>query len=61
MKKTVNDLLSSIVDGRYKEQSLRLDNYNLHNHNIIYLIEGDMRNNDNQKGKCFIVRIYNIL
>ena len=59
-RKTVNDLLSSIVDGRYKEQSLRLDNYNLHNHNIIYLIEGDIRTNDNQKRKMFYSSLFTI-
>jgi ERCC4-type nuclease len=42
-RKTLNDLASSIRDGRYSEQSLRLKNCNLHNHNIIYLIEGDIR------------------
>lgn len=41
-RKTVNDLLSSIKDGRYEEQSYRLNGINHHNHNIIYLIEGDV-------------------
>jgi ERCC4-type nuclease len=36
------DLLSSIKDGRYEEQSYRLNGTSLHNHNIIYLIEGDI-------------------
>lgn len=40
-RKTLNDLSSSIKDGRYNEQSFRLNNCNIHNHNIIYLIEGD--------------------
>ena len=35
-------LNSSIKDGRYVEQSHRLTGYNMHNHNIIYLIEGDL-------------------
>lgn len=39
-RKTIPDLLSSIKDGRYSEQSLRLSENNLHNHNIYYLIEG---------------------
>jgi len=43
-RKTLNDLLSSINDGRYKEQSYRLNGLNNHNHNIIYLIEGDLNN-----------------
>lgn len=41
-RKSVNDLLSSIKDGRYEEQSYRLNGINHHNHNIIYLIEGDV-------------------
>jgi ERCC4-type nuclease len=40
-RKTLNDLSSSIKDGRYNEQSFRLNECNIHNHNIIYLIEGD--------------------
>jgi ERCC4-type nuclease len=34
--------LSSIKDGRYEEQSYRLNGLEHHNHNIIYLIEGDV-------------------
>jgi ERCC4-type nuclease len=41
-RKSVNDLLSSIKDGRYEEQSYRLNGNNNHNHNIVYLIEGDV-------------------
>jgi len=42
-RKTINDLVSSIIDGRYKEQSLRLSSLeNLHAHNIFYIIEGDL-------------------
>tara|TARA_B100000927_G_scaffold291025_1_gene291592 strand:+ start:2263 stop:3057 length:795 start_codon:yes stop_codon:yes gene_type:complete len=41
-RKTLVDLASSIRDGRYKEQSYRLNGYPLHNHNIIYLIEGNI-------------------
>ena len=39
-RKSIKDLMSSIKDGRYKEQSLRLNSSDIHNHNIIYLIEG---------------------
>lgn len=39
-RKTLNDLSSSIKDGRYEEQSYRLNGINHHNHNITYLIEG---------------------
>lgn len=41
-RKSVTDLLASIKDGRYEEQSYRLNGMNHHNHNIIYLIEGDV-------------------
>ena len=41
-RKSVKDLAASIVDGRYNEQSFRLNNSNIHNHNIIYLIEEDI-------------------
>ena len=43
-RKSLNDLVSSIIDGRYKEQSLRLASIeNLHAHNVIYIIEGDLK------------------
>jgi ERCC4-type nuclease len=41
-RKSVSDLLASIKDGRYEEQSYRLNGLPHHNHNIIYLIEGDV-------------------
>lgn len=41
-RKSINDLVASIKDGRYEEQSYRLSNLNHPNHNIIYLIEGDI-------------------
>jgi ERCC4-type nuclease len=41
-RKSTADLLASIKDGRYEEQSYRLNGLNHHNHNIIYLIEGDV-------------------
>lgn len=41
-RKSVTDLLASIKDGRYKEQSYRLNGLNHPNHNIMYLIEGDV-------------------
>ena len=40
-RKSLSDLAASIKDGRYEEQSYRLKNLWHHNHNIIYLIEGD--------------------
>jgi ERCC4-type nuclease len=41
-RKSVADLASSIQDGRYKEQSSRLNSFSLNNHNIIYIIEGNI-------------------
>jgi ERCC4-type nuclease len=41
-RKTIHDLQASIRDGRYEEQSYRLNGLPNHNHNIIYLIEGDI-------------------
>ena len=46
-RKSLADLESSIKDGRYKEQSFRLNEANMHNHNIIYLLEGAIINYKN--------------
>ena len=43
-RKSLSDLESSIKDGRYKEQSFRLNEATTHNHNIIYLLEGAIIN-----------------
>ena len=43
-RKSLSDLESSIKDGRYSEQSYRLNNSDLHNHNIMYLLEGNIQN-----------------
>jgi len=44
-RKTLSDLLSSIKDGRYEEQSHRLSfATQCPNHRIIYIIEGNMNN-----------------
>lgn len=50
-RKSLYDLASSIKDGRYKEQSFRLSNSNIPNHNIIYLIEGDWNTYSESKGR----------
>lgn len=40
-RKSLKDLLSSVKDGRYEEQSYRLvHSSQMHCHNIVYLIEG---------------------
>ena len=49
-RKTINDLLASIKDGRYEEQSYRLNGLAHSNHNIIYLIEGDVNTPNPFKG-----------
>ena len=50
-RKTIYDLAASIKDGRYKEQSFRLTNTAaVHNHNIVYIIEGDLAKYDAKRG-----------
>ena len=41
-RKSLYDLAASIKDGRYAEQSYRLNECSQHNHNIVYVIEGDL-------------------
>ena len=41
-RKSIRDLGASIKDGRYNEQSYRLNGIEMPNHNILYLIEGDI-------------------
>jgi crossover junction endonuclease MUS81 len=48
-RKCMTDLLASIKDGRYEEQSYRLNGLNHHNHNIYYLIEGDVNKSNRFK------------
>jgi ERCC4-type nuclease len=51
-RKSVSDLLASIKDGRYEEQSYRLNGLQGHaNHNTIYLIEGDVNKINNIKNE----------
>lgn len=55
-RKSLTDLAASIRDGRYAEQSFRLNECSMHNHTIYYAIEGDLRtykpfcNFNNNKG-----------
>jgi ERCC4-type nuclease len=42
-RKSLADLAASIRDGRYKEQGFRLNACALHNHQIYYVVEGDLR------------------
>ena len=51
-RKTYADLLASIKDGRFNEQSYRLSNTsNMNTHSIIYLIEGDINKFDELEKK----------
>lgn len=43
-RKSLSDLISSIKDGRYKEQSFRLSHCELDNKYIYYIIEGNILN-----------------
>ena len=43
-RKTIQDLLSSISDGRYEEQSYRLLECGLPKNRIFYIIEGNIEN-----------------
>jgi len=47
-RKSLSDLAASLKDGRYSEQSYRLNGMKIHNHNIVYLIEGDIHNYNNK-------------
>ena len=48
-RKTITDYASSIKDGRYTEQSFRLSQLPINNHNIFYIIEGNIMNFCNKK------------
>jgi ERCC4-type nuclease len=60
-RKSINDLASSIQDGRYNEQSYRLDNTEIHNHNIIYLIEGNLAMWNNRYSRITQDTIYSAM
>lgn len=57
-RKSLSDLEASIKDGRYSEQSYRLNECVIANHNIIYLIEGSLIN---YKNKNFVNSLYSSL
>ena len=52
-RKSIADLVASIKDGRYSEQSYRLNGIEHHNHNIIYLIEGTVNKKSSEKQMIF--------
>jgi ERCC4-type nuclease len=43
-RKSLADLVASVKDGRYAEQSFRLTECPINNHNIYYIIEGNIMN-----------------
>lgn len=52
-RKQISDLLSSLKDGRYTEQSFRLNEAAHHNHNIMYLIEGNINKFNKHKNTIY--------
>lgn len=60
-RKHVNDLASSIQDGRYREQAFRLDQSTLNNHQIFYVIEGSIQNYNNKYSKINKSALYSSL
>jgi ERCC4-type nuclease len=60
-RKTLSDLAASIKDGRYEEQSYRLKNLWHHNHNIIYLIEGDFNRFNSFKDRIDKLTLYSAM
>jgi ERCC4-type nuclease len=60
-RKSIRDLGASIKDGRYEEQSYRLNGLNIHNHNILYLIEGDINKINKFTDKIDKITIYSAI
>ena len=60
-RKSISDLISSIKDGRYSEQSFRLQEYPLHNHNIFYLIEGSLLNSRKHYNESIEKTVYSAM
>ena len=60
-RKSLYDLASSIKDGRYAEQSFRLNECQQHNHNIVYVIEGDLERYNPTKGRMDKKTLYSAL
>jgi ERCC4-type nuclease len=60
-RKSLSDLAASIKDGRYEEQSYRLKNLWHHNHNIIYLIEGDFARFNSFKDRIDKLTLYSAM
>ena len=59
-RKTINDLLASIKDSRYTEQSERLNDLELDNNCIYYIIEGNRNNFVGTQEKIIYSCIYSL-
>ena len=60
-RKSLYDLAASIKDGRYSEQSYRLNDCSTHNHNIVYIIEGDLERYNPTQGRMDKKTLYSAL
>lgn len=61
-RKSLADLAASIRDGRYKEQSHRLQAIPaMHNHNVVYIIEGDLARYNERFSKISKKAIYSAM
>jgi ERCC4-type nuclease len=60
-RKSLRDLSASIKDGRYEEQSYRLNGLPHHNHNIVYLVEGSMERVNAFKGHSDKMMLYSAM
>ena len=60
-RKSLRDLSASIKDGRYEEQSYRLNGLPHHNHNIVYLIEGVMEKMNIFRGPNDKIMLYSAM
>tara|TARA_B110000037_G_C16929662_1_gene428033 strand:- start:86 stop:739 length:654 start_codon:yes stop_codon:yes gene_type:complete len=59
-RKTINDLLASVKDSRYTEQSERLNSLELNNNCIYYIIEGNRYNYSGSDEKTLYSCIYSL-
>ena len=57
-RKSLADLVSSVKDGRYAEQSFRLCECPVSNHNIYYIIEGNIMNFCNKNNETIQKMIF---
>ena len=61
-RKSLADLASSIRDGRYKEQSHRLQAIpGMHHHNVVYIVEGDLARYNERFSKISKKAIYSAM